>query len=58
MLAQVGDARLVFGGDMAAGPMPAETLDRIIELDAILIRGNADREMLSGSAPAACSISG
>ena len=32
VLAEVGDAILVFGGDMAAGPVPAETLDRIIGL--------------------------
>jgi predicted phosphodiesterase len=48
VLAQAGDARLVFGGDMAAGPLPAETLDRIMGLDALCIRGNADRELLSG----------
>jgi predicted phosphodiesterase len=48
VLAQAGDAQLVFGGDMAAGPLPAETLDRIMGLDAIWIRGNADRELLSG----------
>jgi predicted phosphodiesterase len=48
VLAQAGDARLVFGGDMAAGPLPAETLDRIIGLDALCIRGNADRELLGG----------
>ncbi|MDF2753543.1 MAG: metallophosphoesterase, partial [Gaiellaceae bacterium] len=32
---------------MAAGPFPVETLDRIMDLDAIWIRGNADRELLS-----------
>jgi predicted phosphodiesterase len=48
VLAQAGDARLVFCGDMAAGPLPAETLDRIMGLDALCIRGNADRELLSG----------
>jgi predicted phosphodiesterase len=36
----------VFGGDLAAGPVPAETLDRIIELEALVLRGNADRELL------------
>ena len=46
-LAEAGEATLVFGGDMAAGPFPAETLDRIMGLDAICIRGNADRELLS-----------
>jgi predicted phosphodiesterase len=48
VLAQARDVQLVFGGDMAAGPLPAETLDRIMELDALWIRGNADRELLSG----------
>lgn len=46
MLAEAGDAQLVFGGDLAAGPMPAETLDRIMGLDALVLRGNADRELL------------
>jgi len=46
VLAEARDATLVFGGDMAAGPEPVETLDRIMELDALWIRGNADREML------------
>jgi predicted phosphodiesterase len=46
VLAEAGDARLVFGGDLAAGPAPAETLDRIMGLDAVAIRGNADRELL------------
>jgi diadenosine tetraphosphatase ApaH/serine/threonine PP2A family protein phosphatase len=31
---------------MAAGPMPAETLDLIMDLDALAIRGNADRALL------------
>jgi predicted phosphodiesterase len=51
VLAEVGDAQLVFGGDMAAGPLPAETLDRIMDLDALVIRGNADRELLSDPLP-------
>jgi predicted phosphodiesterase len=52
VLAKAGDAQLVFGGDMAAGPMPAETLDRIMALDnALVIRGNADRELLSDPLP-------
>ena len=45
VLEEAGDAALVFGGDLAAGPVPAETLDRIMELDALVIRGNADREV-------------
>ncbi len=44
-LAEIGDdATLVFGGDMAWGPMPVEAVDRIRELDAFAIRGNADRD--------------
>jgi predicted phosphodiesterase len=35
---------IVFGGDIVAGPMPRETLERVRSLDnAYLIRGNADR---------------
>jgi predicted phosphodiesterase len=45
VLAEAGDAQLVFGGDLAWGPFPAETVDRIRGLDgALLIRGNADRD--------------
>jgi predicted phosphodiesterase len=51
VLAEAGDAQLVFGGDLAAGPLPAETLDRIMGLDALVIRGNADRELLSDPLP-------
>jgi putative phosphoesterase len=47
VLAEAGDATIVFGGDLAAGPVPAATLDRIMELDALVLRGNADRELLS-----------
>lgn len=38
---------IVFGGDLALGPMPAETLDRIIDLGARAryVRGNCDRLM-------------
>ena len=46
VLAEAGDATLVFGGDLAAGPLPVETLDRIMGLDALAIRGNADRALL------------
>jgi predicted phosphodiesterase len=45
VLAEVGDAELVFGGDMAWGPLPAETVDRIRSLEALAIRGNADRDL-------------
>jgi predicted phosphodiesterase len=44
VLAEAGDATLVFGGDYAWGPFPAETVDRIRSLDALAIRGNADRD--------------
>ena len=54
MLAEAGDAVLVFGGDLAAGPMPAETLDRIVALDALVIRGNADRELLGEPTEGLC----
>jgi predicted phosphodiesterase len=33
---------------MAAGPLPTETLDRIMELDALVLHGNADRQLLIG----------
>ena len=38
---------IVVGGDVASGPMPAETLDRLVELgdQAHFVRGNADREL-------------
>jgi predicted phosphodiesterase len=36
---------LVFGGDVAWGPLPVETVDRIRSLDALAIRGNADRDL-------------
>ena len=48
VLAEAGDAQLVFGGDLAAGPMPAATLDRILALDALVLCGNADRVLLEG----------
>jgi putative phosphoesterase len=43
---QEGVDAIVFGGDLASGPLPAETLDRIMAVDALAIRGNADRELL------------
>jgi putative phosphoesterase len=45
VLAAVGDMPLVFGGDVAWGPLPVETVDRIRSLDALAIRGNADRDL-------------
>jgi predicted phosphodiesterase len=47
VLAEVpGDAEIVFGGDVFAGPMPAETLAAVRELGsrAHFLHGNADRE--------------
>jgi predicted phosphodiesterase len=39
---------LVVCGDHAAGPMPVETLDALVALGerAVLVRGNADRELV------------
>ena len=39
--------RIVFGGDVVAGPWPAETLERVLALGdrALVVRGNADREL-------------
>ncbi len=45
MLAEAGDAQLVFGGDLAWGPLPVDTVDRIWSLDALVLRGNADRDL-------------
>lgn len=43
-----GIESIVFSGDLAAGPLPRETLDRLIALGdrAWFIRGNADREVV------------
>ena len=40
--------RIVLTGDLAAGPQPRETLDRLASLGdrAVWIRGNADRELV------------
>jgi putative phosphoesterase len=38
---------VVVGGDVAAGPLPAETLDALAELDARCVQGNADRLMVA-----------
>ncbi len=35
---------IVFGGDFIGGPYPAETLELVRSLDAITIRGNAERD--------------
>lgn len=42
-----GVQALVIGGDLATGPMPRETIERLIALgDARFVRGNADREIV------------
>lgn len=43
--------RIVLTGDIAAGPQPVETLDRLRELGdrVIWVRGNADREIVTGA---------
>ncbi|WP_370942671.1 metallophosphoesterase [Amycolatopsis sp. cg5] len=40
---------IVLCGDVAAGPLPGQTLDRLAELGnrAVWVRGNADREMVA-----------
>lgn len=45
----VGVDAIVLNGDIATGPMPVETLDRLAELGqkAIWVRGNADRELVA-----------
>jgi predicted phosphodiesterase len=41
---------IVFGGDIAAGPLPRETIARLRELDdARFVRGNADRLLVAGT---------
>jgi putative phosphoesterase len=36
--------RIVCGGDVIAGPFPQDCLDRMREVEAVFVRGNADRE--------------
>ena len=42
---------IVFGGDIASGPMPHETLELVRFLDAVFVRGNADRLDSPSSSP-------
>lgn len=42
-VAELGVAAIVVGGDVASGPMPVETLEALRELNALFVRGNADR---------------
>jgi putative phosphoesterase len=47
VLAEVDADLILVGGDIAAGPWPSETVDRLLALGdrALFIRGNADREV-------------
>ncbi|TMJ94202.1 MAG: metallophosphoesterase family protein [Actinobacteria bacterium] len=45
VLDEVEADAIVFGGDLVWGPYPPETLALIRSLDAIVIRGNADRDL-------------
>jgi putative phosphoesterase len=38
-----GIDQVVFGGDIASGPLPRETLELVRSRDAVSVRGNADR---------------
>lgn len=42
------DGRIVVGGDVAAGPFPTETIDRLMAIwrPISFVRGNADRELV------------
>jgi predicted phosphodiesterase len=46
-VAAAGVDAIVLNGDMATGPMPAQTLERLAGLGgkAVWVRGNADREL-------------
>jgi putative phosphoesterase len=48
-LQSVNPDLIVVGGDVVAGPMPAEVLDRLVALSesTCFVRGNADREVLA-----------
>jgi putative phosphoesterase len=46
VLAEVEADLIVAGGDVAAGPLPAETLDALAPLGARCVMGNADRLMV------------
>jgi putative phosphoesterase len=48
-LESVNPDLIVVGGDVVAGPMPAEVLDRLVVLSESIcfVRGNADREVLA-----------
>lgn len=43
-VASLAVERIVSGGDVVAGPFPHECLQRLLKLDAVFVRGNADRD--------------
>ena len=45
VLDEVDTDAIVFGGDLVWGPYPRETLELIRSLDAVVVRGNADRDL-------------
>jgi predicted phosphodiesterase len=45
VLAEVDSDAIVFGGDFLGGPCPRETLELVRSVDAIVIRGNEEREL-------------
>lgn len=40
---------IVVAGDSISGPWPVEVLERLVELDALVVHGNADREVVDRS---------
>jgi len=48
-LTEVQPDLIVVGGDIVSGPMPRETLERLLSLgnQALFIRGNGDREVVT-----------
>jgi putative phosphoesterase len=54
VLAEVADERvdtIVCGGDVVWGPQPAECLEALRAARAMFVRGNADRDVLTGKDP-------
>ena len=48
-IATIQPDQIVIGGDVASGPLPADTMDRLCERDpaqTCFVRGNADRELV------------
>ena len=53
-LEEVGPDLVVVGGDVAAGPVPRDTLERLLALGerAVFVRGNGDRELAEAAGTA------